>query len=403
MNRTRQRTALPAALLALAAVASAGVAAAVPVAAAEACEEGRTRYVTDTPPGLLRLAAPRAWSLATGSGVTVAVVDSGVDDRNAHLTDAVLDGRTFVGGSATRDARLHGTAIAGIIAARPLGERSGVQGLAKGARILPVKVVADENDGEEGPDTDARVLAEGIRYATDQGAEVINVSLSTSEDDPGLRAAVARATAAGSLVVASSGTRASEDDPASGVRYPAGYPGVLGVAAVDADDRVAATSVRGPHVDLAAPGVEVLTTFGAWGDCYLADDGSTSYATGYVSAAAALVAQRFPGEGPSRWAHRLEVTAARERRDARDDAVGWGVVQPVEALTAVVDAGLAGPLLPGATPAPSQSARVERVALPVVVDPRAADRRQVVWVAVAAVSVLVGLSLLRLARGRSTP
>ena len=97
----------------------------------------------------------------------------------------------------------------------------------------------------------------------------------------------------------------------------------------------------------------MLTTFGAWGDCYLGDDaGSTSYATAYVSAAAALVAERFPSEGPDLWAHRLEATAARDRRDARDDAVGWGVVQPVEALTAVLDDALAGPLLPGASPAP---------------------------------------------------
>ena len=371
--------------------------------AAEQCEEGRTQYVTDTPPALLRLAGPRARTLATGAGITVAVVDSGVDDRNAHLRGAVLDGRTFVGGSPTRDARLHGTAIAGIVAARELEERSGVEGLAPDARILPVKVVPDEQGADEGPDTDAAVLAEGIRWAAAQGAQVVNVSLSTGTDDPALRAAVREATRSGSLVVASAGTRRSEDEPASGLRYPAAYPDVLGVAAVDADDRVAPTSVAGEHVDLAAPGVEVLTTFGAWGDCYLADDGSTSYATAYVSAAAALVAQRFPREGPAGWAHRLEVTAARQRRDARDDRVGWGVVQPVEALTAVLDPGLAGPLLPGASPEPSAAPVVRRVDLPVVADPRAADRRAVVWVAVGGTAVLVGLALVRLVRRRATP
>ena len=71
------------------------------------------------------------------------------------------------------------------------------------------------------------------------------------------------------------------------------------MAATDADDRVTEDSVHGAHVDLAAPGSDVLTTWGAWGDCYLSQDGeSTSYATAYVSAAAALVAQRFPSDGP---------------------------------------------------------------------------------------------------------
>ncbi len=97
------------------------------------------------PAALVRLAARRAWPLATGAGVTVAVVDTGVAPSNAHFPDGVvLPGRSFVGGSARTDARLHGTAVAGIVAARPLGARSGVKGLAPGARILPVKVVPDE-------------------------------------------------------------------------------------------------------------------------------------------------------------------------------------------------------------------------------------------------------------------
>lgn len=373
-------------------------------AAGEQCEEGRTRYVPDTPTALVRLAAPKAWPLATGAGVTVAVVDSGVAADNAHFRGGVvLHGRSFVGGSATTDVRLHGTAVAGIVAARSVGSRSGVQGLAKGARILPVKVVPDEQRTEDGPDADAGVLAAGIRWAAEQGAQVVNVSLSTPVDDPALRSAVAAATRSGSLVVASAGTRATADDPASGPRYPAGYPGVLGVGATDADDVVAPSSVRGGHVDVAAPGVDVLTTFGAWGDCYLGgDDGSTSYATGYVSAAAALVAQRFPAEGPAGWAHRLEATAARDRRDGRDDAVGWGVVQPVEALTAVLDASVPGPLPPGATPQPSTSAAPHRLAVSAVPDPLASDRRRVLWVAVAGTSVLLALALVRLVRRRTS-
>ncbi|MGG5260884.1 S8 family serine peptidase [Phycicoccus avicenniae] len=371
--------------------------------AAEPCEEGRTQYVTDTPPALNRLAAKRAWALATGRGVTVAVVDSGIA-RNAHFrSGAVLEGRSFAGGSPRTDGRLHGTAVAGIIGARSLAPDSGVEGLAPNARLLPVKVVADEEDREDGPDTDAGTLAAGIRWAADRGAKVVNVSLSTGRDDPALKAAVAHARSRGALVVASAGNTTKEA-PVRAPRYPAAYPGVLGVAATDANDAIAPGSVPGAHVDVAAPGVEVLTTFGAWGDCYLGDEnGSTSYATGYVSAAAALLAERFPSEGPVGWAHRLEVTAARDRRDARTDAAGWGVVQPVEALTAVLDADVAGPLLPGAAPRPTDADPTTRLAVPVVTDPRAADRRQVLWVTVVGTSALLGLALLRLARRRRTP
>lgn len=372
--------------------------------AAAACEEGRTRYVKDTPTALVRLGARSAWALATGRGVVVAVVDSGVADANAHFPDGVvLPGRSFVGGSARTDPRAHGTAVAGIIAARSLGDRSGVEGLAPRAVILPVKVVPDEEDRDDG-EVSIGALADGIRYAARSGADVVNVSLSTPGDDPRLRAAVREATDRGALVVASAGNRRTAEDAADGPRYPAAYPEVVAVAATDADDRVTDDSVHGAHVDLAAPGSDVLTTWGAWGDCYLSQDGeATSYATAYVSAAAALVAQRFPHEGPARWKQRLEATAARDRRDARDDAAGWGVVQPVEALTAVLDDGIGGPRAPGAEPRPTVRPGTTLVAVGPVADPLVRDRRQVLWVGIAVGGAVLGLALVRLVRRRTTP
>ena len=369
--------------------------------AAEACEEGRTRYVADTPAALVRLGARKAWTMATGKGVTVAVVDSGVADANAHFPRGVLlPGRSFAGGSARQDERTHGTAVAGIIAARSIGDRSGVVGLAPGARILPVKVVPDDQREEDG-DVGVEALADGIRYAADEGADVVNVSLSTGRDDPRLRSAVQHATRQGSLVVASAGNRRTAEGPADGPRYPAAYPEVLAVAATDADDRVTEDSVHGTHVDLAAPGRDVLTSWGAWGDCYLSQDGeSTSHATAYVAAAAALVVERFPEDGPAAWKHRLEATAARDRRDARDDAAGWGVVQPVEALTSVLDSRLAGPVVPGAQPRPSEAPGTTAVDLASVTDPLETDRRQVLWVGIAVGSAVLGLALVRLRRRR---
>lgn len=189
-------------------------------------------------------------------------------------------------------------------------------------------------------------MAAGIRHAVENGARIVNVSLSSTTDDPELRAAVAAAAERGALVVASAGnrntTQATQDSP----RYPAAYPGVLGVAAVDADDRVTDDSIHGAHVDVAAPGTDVLTTFHAAGDCVLGGAVSPSFATAYVSAAAALVAEAYPAETPDQWAHRLMATASRTQAGERDDLVGWGVVRPAEALTFVDDGTVPGPASP---------------------------------------------------------
>jgi membrane-anchored mycosin MYCP len=390
----------------LAIFAPTGAAAARPLAqspaglltAAVTCEEGRVQYVTDIPTALGRLSAPDAWATATGATVTVAVVDSGVAAANAHFTDdVILPGKSFVGGSPIEDRRGHGTAVAGIIAARSIGPRSGLVGLAPGSRILPVKVVPD--DGDADARTDPATLAAGIRWAADRDAQIIAVALSTAQDDSRLRDAVRYATEAGSLVVASAGNRRTADNAADGPRYPAGHPEAVAVAAIDENGRVTGDSVHGEHVDVAAPGRDVLTTFGAWGDCYLSQQGeSTSYATGYVAATAALVAQRFSQDGPARWKHRIEVTASRDRRDARDDRVGWGVVRPVEALTSAIDARLAGPPPPGVTTRqPADTART-RIDIEPVTDPRAQSRLAVLWVGVLAGAGILGLALARLAR-----
>ncbi|MGL4176076.1 MAG: S8 family serine peptidase [Dermatophilaceae bacterium] len=369
------------------------------VRVAPSCEEGRQQLVPDRPTALARLGASRAWASATGRGVVVAVIDTGVAAANVHFTDGVvLAGRSFAGGSPREDAVGHGTAVAGIVAARDIGPRSGLVGLAPSARILPVKVVPDDQAAAV-PGSDPGTLAAGIRWAAEAGAQVIAVALSTSRDDPRLRDAVRDATAAGALVVASAGNRRTAEDAARGPRYPGAYPQAVAVAATDNDDRPTEDSVSGAHVDLAAPGRDVLTTFGAWGDCYLSQDGeSASYATGYVAAAAALVVQRFPADGPARWKHRLEATGARERRDVREDRLGWGVVQPVEALTAVLDDGILGPVAPGARARPTTKAPAEPVALGVPADPGAPDRRAVLWVTVVGGGAVLALTLLRLAR-----
>lgn len=327
----------------------------VPTATGQ-CSPEKLTYVEAEPPALSRLGAREAWETATGAGVTVAVVDSGVDPGNAHLTPVLLPGTDVVGLEGDprgwTDPAGHGTAVAGIIAAQPVAT-SGLVGLAPGATILPVRVyyADDEQAAERGVQPQTGRVAQGILWAVDNGARIINVSISSTTDDPVLRDAVRVATERGALVVASAGNRATAEDVSDSPRYPAAYDEVLSVTAVDAGDSVTEDSIHGPHVEVAAPGTDVLTAFHAAGDCVLGGAASSSYATAYVSAAAALVAEAFPEETPAQWAHRLMVTAARFVADERDDWVGWGVVRPTAALAFVDDGSAPGPPSP-AYPAP---------------------------------------------------
>lgn len=403
MRRGALPVGLPLVLALGTALAAAPGAAATPVPAGagvprqveqRSCEDDGGQWVPAAPAALARLGAARAWELATGAGVTVAVVDSGVDARNDHLDGALAPGVDLVDatGDGTTDAHGHGTAVAGIVAARPV-EGSGVVGLAPDATVLPVRVYADP-DGEDGLGVDAARTAEGIRAAVNRGARVVNVSLSFPADHPELREAVAAATAQGALVVASAGNLSTlgEDDDPTAPRYPAAYPEVLAVAAVDAADQVADTVVGG-HVDVAAPGTEVLTAFRGHGDCLLGGAASTSWATAYVSAAAALLVERYPAETPAQWAHRLEVTAARPDPARRTDDAGWGVIRPYLALAFVDDGAAPGPPSPVHEAPPPVEVAPPSVELGVREDPTARARAATTWWllggAAAAVAALV--------------
>ncbi|MFJ4037197.1 S8 family serine peptidase [Microbacterium sp. NPDC090007] len=334
--------------------------------------------VAQTPPALESLQSDSAWALTRGAGVTVAVVDSGVA-ANPHLDAVVLPGVNLVpdgtDGSGRTDQYGHGTVIAGQIAAQTIAG-SGVEGLAPAAQILPVRVYAGVSDQVRdagfGPNT-AR-MAEGIRAAADRGAQIINVSMSTTEKNGALADAVAYAAERGSLVIASAGNRDSEAaveiDENDGARYPAGFPGVIGVAATAPDGTVTDASIHGTHVRLAAPGQQIASTWPLGGDCVVAaEEPATSYAAAYVSAAAALVASAHPDETPAQWTYRLEATAVRAQPDSRSNTSGWGVVQPHDAIVLVPGLGLRGPQSPFATSTPTATPTATPGAVAVVIGP----------------------------------
>lgn len=364
---------------------------------------------------LTKLRAAEVRRRATGAGVVVAVVDSGVDRRNVHLGKAVLPGRSFVPGDTSpgwTDAYGHGTAIAGIIAARPV-PKSGVVGLAPGVRILPVRVFV--GPGTDVPPADRpRVdrIAEGIRWAANNGADIINVSMSSPTSDPALEQSVKLARSKGALVVASVGNRTdqgaqteagSRPAPDGQPRYPAALQGVLGATAADLGG-AEFDAVTGPHVDVAAPGSLVLTTFFEAGDCLLAKDKtSTSFATGYVSAAAALLREAFPKADADVLAYRLQATATGALTGARTNVAGWGLIRPLDALSlTVTDRASALPPLGRQAAAVPTVAQPAAITIAASVNPREdAQDATVWWVAMGAAGLALVLLLGRLTAGSS--
>jgi type VII secretion-associated serine protease mycosin len=359
------------------------------------CEVGKTQYVTSSSYAIASLGVPPSWSLATGKGVTVAVVDSGVDAGNAHLRGAVLPGVSFVPGSATEDILGHGTGVAGIIAARSLGDRkSALIGAAPRAKILPVRVFQDEDSTGSRPvayPPDTGRMAAGIAWAVRHGADVINVSMSTRPTDdalPRLKAALDLAHRKDVVVVASGGNQ-DQDAPFTQVRYPAGGRGVIGVAASNPTGGVDDWSIHGPQNDVSAPGANVLIAFHANGDCLAGQDHAyTSWATGFVSGLAAQLRERYPKESADQIAYRIMASADRPRLSERDDVQGWGEIRPYSALTMSIDPNRPGPPLPGAAAGPKQTA-VESPVTPLSArsDPLAPAREQALWWGLAAVGL----------------
>ncbi len=387
-------------------------------AADDSCTGTRTApvYVPDQSPALAAMAPTEVWKIATGKGVIVAVVDSGIDVGNAHLPadSAVLPGRTLLPAvegwtpdpAGRNDLSGHGTAVASLIAGRAV-QGSGQVGLAKDAMLLPIQVFGVESVPQGGDQrlapiapTTAR-LADGIRQAADLGAKVVNVSLSVVNPDQGLADAVAYAQGKGALVVASAGDRGTAQDTKDGPRYPAAFPGVVSVTSVSADRTVdLGANIQGDHITAAAVGTGLNAALGHVGDCLLTNAPATSFATPQVAALAALLAQKYPNEGPGLWKYRIEASAQRPRADVKDAAMGWGIVSPYDALTMTLDSNRPGPTMPGqaAPPTPQPQAGVG----PVVIgaDPNAGPRRVGLWVAFLAVATAIGLRLVQVLRRR---
>lgn len=301
--------------------------------------------------GLEQIGAPQAWEVTTGaSDIVIAVVDSGIDLEHEDLEAKVWrntgeiafngkddDGNGYVddvegwhfytngagGDWLVSDDNGHGTHVSGIAAAAT-NNGKGVAGVAWDSPIMTVKVLGSDATGPYSS------IAAGIIYAVDNGARIINLSLGGESFSQTLCNAVTTATSKGRIVVAASGN----DGPA--ILYPAMCPGALAVAATDASDEHASFSNAGSRIDLAAPGVNIWST---WYASLLhlgtyASRGGTSQAAPFVSGAAALVWSRWPGLTAGGVKAQLLATAKDVGQPGKDDETGWGRLDVAAAVAA---------------------------------------------------------------------
>jgi subtilisin family serine protease len=290
------------------------------------------------------LAVSSVWSQSQGGGVTVAVIDSGVDGKVSDLAGQVTSGPDFTG-VATKASDpnwgVHGTWMASLIAGHGHdGGGSGVIGIAPAARLLSIRVIPDRNDRRYGAyehEPESRIqrsLADGINYAVHTGAQVISMSIGYSAASTEVREALLNALGHGVVVVASAGNSGSSSgsvhDGQAPESFPADYPGVISVGAVGSNGAVAGFSSDNLSVQVAAPGVNVPAQ-GRDGQYWYVS--GTSPACALVAGVAALIKSRYPALAPDLVAKAMTSTTTGQPAHGYDSQVGFGIVNATAALS----------------------------------------------------------------------
>jgi serine protease len=265
--------------------------------------------------GLTKIGAEQAWAITRGAGVTVAVIDSGSGphpDLDANLAQGInLFGGVNEPGAPDVDTQGHGTHVAGIISA-VANNGAGVAGVAPESRVLPIRVLGPDGRGRSGD------VVAGVRMAADMGARVINLSLGGDQESTPLSEAITYATSKGSLVIAAAGN----DGPTAAPKWPAAFDQTIAVAFVDQNNAPGAKSQVGSYIDIAAPGVGIIST--ALGNYGLST--GSSMAAAYVSGAAALLFAAQPTLTAGQARDILLQSATDIGTPGRDDQTGFGLV-----------------------------------------------------------------------------
>jgi type VII secretion-associated serine protease mycosin len=271
---------------------------------------------------------PEAHRITQGQGITVAVIDTGVDANHPDLKGNVLPGvdawDTSSPDKGQKDVAGHGTGIASLIAGHGHGpgNSEGVLGIAPKAKILPINVM-DPKHRTPHPDT----IGDAIEYAAIKGADVICVAMSTSFSSR-QEEAVDIARARGALVIAAADNRGPGSISVLG--HPAGYVKTVAVSATDRNGNFSTVSIQADKMDIAAPGVD-LTMARAGGGYWKAT--GTSGAAAVAAGAAALIRSKYPEPGSNLFLNRLVLNATDRGEPGLDEQYGWGVVDLMTSLT----------------------------------------------------------------------
>lgn len=317
MGRVRGRVTVVGAALGVLATLSAGLA---PAAVADDIQSKQWYLDAMNTQGL--------WKVSTGKGVSVAVVDTGVDPDTSSLKGQVLPGVDVTGttGDETDDYDGHGTSMAELIAGT--GHGGGSQGVAPEAKIIPIRTVllGIGKKGEESGDTSAKA----IRAAADSDAKIISMSFGTDAPSPGGLEAVKYAESKGKLLFAAVGNEAEDKNY---IGYPAAYPGVVGISAISKSGEVAKFSDYGDYVDLASPGVDVPIWCDNTFKSYCSNPGGTSQATAIASGSAALIWAAHPDWTANQVLRVMIDTAGRTwPKDTPSRYLGYGAIRPAQVL-----------------------------------------------------------------------
>ena len=280
---------------------------------------------------LTAISAPSGWDQATSATVPIAIIDSGVSPTHLDLKQQLLPGIDLVSlDDDPRDDDGHGTYTAGLAAASG-DDGIGIAGVCWSCPIIPIKALDRRGRGDDA------TIALGIRWAVDHGARIISMALGGPNESRVLYEAVRYATSRGALIIAAAGN----DGVGGAASYPAAFADVLSVAALDRDGAVATFSTSGSSVDLAAPGVQILST--SWqrlqGDGYDVADG-TSAASPQVAGVAALVLGRRDTLTPDQLADVLRLGADDVDAPGPDDRSGYGRVDLQRSLALIDDPNL---------------------------------------------------------------